>query len=498
MKKSLLLLLLVVAVAVAGYILGRGAIPITSFAMVINVLTGSGIETPEAPVIKQRLNLPEGFSMSLYASGITKARFLLATENGDLLVSRPRRGDILLLRPDPDAPDRAGEPRTLLSDLKNPSGMDIENGWLYIGESNAVGRVRFDAQKGEITGEYQHIISGLTDDGNHRYKVVGVGPDKKLYLSQGSTCNVCVEDDPRRATISRFNLDGSGEELFATGLRNSMGMDWAPWSDALYATDNGRDMLGDDYPPCELNKIEAGKFYGWPYFNGDNEPDPDFNKAPAELAANPVAPAHKFAAHNAPLGLKFIDTESWPESFDKVALAALHGSWNRSTPDGYKVVSLHWQDGEIIRRDFLTGFELGGNIIGRPVDVAQGPDGVIYISDDYAGAIYRVSYTGTTADEIELPTASAQPFKLQTPEWLTPENKAELSELGQLLLIEHACASCHLPETPIARMQLRTLNERLQYAEVINQLSDPTAPMPLYSLTAREQRALAVYLLNQR
>ena len=139
---------------------------------------------------------------------------------------------------------------------------------------------------------------------------------------------------------------------------------------------------------------------------------------------------------------------------------------------------------------------MGGNIIGRPVDVAQGPDGVIYISDDYAGAIYRVSYTGKTAAEIKLPTASVQPFILQTPEWLTPENKTDLSELGRQLFTEHACASCHLPETPIARMQLRTVNERLQYAQVIDQLRDPSAPMPLYSLTKREKRALAVYILH--
>jgi glucose/arabinose dehydrogenase len=249
---------------------------------------------------------------------------------------------------------------------------------------------------------------------------VRAGPDGLLYVAQGSTCNVCTEQDDRRATMMRFQPDGSGGEIYATGLRNSVGFDWAPWSGDLYATDNGRDMLGDDFPPCELNLIEQGSFYGWPYFNGANLPDPDMGADPLADQRKPTSPVHGFRPHNAPLGITFIDSTGWPDGYERIALAALHGSWNRSSPDGYKVVSLHWTDSGIEERDFLTGFNRDGDIAGRPVDVAQGPDGAIYISDDYAGAIYRVSYGESSA--VWSPAnaaASSSRLDTQTPAWLS-------------------------------------------------------------------------------
>jgi glucose/arabinose dehydrogenase len=495
MKKFFLILLLL-TLAVPTYLLGSGTVDTTSLAMMLNVMAGRGIETPPDSLIETRLKVPEGFAINLYASDIPKARFMQFTATGDLLISRPHAGDILLLHRNPANGTVAGERVTLLQDLNRPSGLDIADGWLYVGETDAIGRVRIDEASGTLSGEYQHIITGLTQDGNHPYKVIGIGPDNKLYLSQGSTCNVCLEKDARRATLSRFNLDGSGEELFATGLRNSMGLDWAPWDGALYATDNGRDMLGDDYPPCELNKVEAGNFYGWPYYNGANKPDPDFGEAPPELAANPVAPVHEFRAHNAPLGLSFVDTNAWGESWDKVAMAALHGSWNRSSPDGYKVVSLHWDKGKITRRDFLSGFENGGDIIGRPVDVAQGPDGAIYISDDYAGAIYRVSHGNDAGGNTTMPVASARAFELEIPAWLTHKNSDELRQHGNTLFVKHDCGSCHNPATTTGNMKLDDVNKRLQYPELIDRLSNPTAPMPMIALDETEKRALAVYLLK--
>ncbi|MEH6570852.1 MAG: PQQ-dependent sugar dehydrogenase [Halioglobus sp.] len=494
--KKLLLLLTVLLLAGPAYLLTTGTISVSSLSMLLNVMTGRGVETPQDDVIEQRFILPEGFAINLYAGDLPKARFLRFTDGGDLLVSRPHAGDIVLIHQNPDSPAVAGEQVTLLSGLTRPSGIDLADGWLYVGESNAVGRIRFDAQSGTVTGDYQHIISDLTDDGNHAYKAIRIGPDQKLYLSQGSTCNVCVEQDPRRATMSRFNLDGSAKEIIATGLRNSLGFDWAPWDGALYATDNGRDMLGDDYPPCELNKIEAGNFYGWPYYNGANEPDPDFTDPPAALAKNPIAPVHEFRAHNAPLGMSFVNTQSWPATYDKVALAALHGSWNRSSADGYKVVSLHWENGQIKRRDFLSGFEKDGNIIGRPVDVAQGPDGAIYISDDYAGAIYRVSYGEGQASVVALPGSSKTTFKLQQPDWLTGLNTAQYMAQGKALYGEHNCVSCHDPKTAVGNIALHNVNQRLQYNELIERLSMPTAPMPLFPLDLEDQRAVAVYLLS--
>ncbi|MBW2666776.1 MAG: PQQ-dependent sugar dehydrogenase, partial [Deltaproteobacteria bacterium] len=178
--------------------------------------------------------------------------------------------------------------------------------------------------------------------------------------------------------------------------RNSVGFDWHPVTGALYANDNGRDLLGDDFPPCELNQAVEGGFYGWPFANGANIPDPDLGEGKAARIAEAIPPVHDYPAHNAPLGLTFLRGAKLPLAYRNTALSALHGSWNRSSKDGYKVVSLHWHEGGAIeQRDFVTGFERDENVIGRPVDIAEGPDGAIYISDDYAGAIYRVVHLGS-------------------------------------------------------------------------------------------------------
>ncbi|MEH6592079.1 MAG: PQQ-dependent sugar dehydrogenase [Halioglobus sp.] len=494
--KKILLLILIIILAVPAYLIMSGTVSLTSVKMLVNVMTGKGIDTPAEKVISRRFTVPEGFSMNLYAGNLPGARFIRVTSGGDLLVSRPHSGEVVLLRRDETNPAIAGERITLLQGLTRPTGIDVDGDWLYVGESNAIGRVPFDASNGTLAGDYRPIITGLTDDGNHPYKMVHIGPDQKLYLSQGSTCNVCLEKDTRRSTLMRYNLDGTGEETYATGLRNSMGMDWAPWDQALYATDNGRDLLGDDYPVCELNRIEQGQFYGWPWYNDDNEIDPDFNKPPAEIIDTAVAPVHGFRAHNAPLGMSFVNTDGWPGDFDRVALVALHGSWNRSSADGYKVVSVHFDGDTIQERDFLTGFELAGDIIGRPVDVAQGADGAIYISDDYAGAIYRIVPGAGTNEAFVLPTEPAEVFELLTPEWLENAEVDTLSQRGAVLFEQYACNSCHNPDTSTGKLNLAKINQRLQYDDVINKLDQPTAPMPRFELDDSDRQALAVFLIN--
>jgi glucose/arabinose dehydrogenase len=242
-----------------------------------------------------------------------------------------------------------------------------------------------------VSGTFEHIVDDFTDDGFHTTKTLGFGPDGWLYVSQGSSCNVCIEKDERRATIMRMQPDGSQREIYATGLRNSVGLDWAPWDDVLYATENGRDLLGDDLPPDELNRIEPNNFYGWPFVYGAGVPDPDLGAGHAAEGARAVTPVHTFRAHHAPLGLAFMRGANLPAGYSRTALVALHGSWNRSQPDGYKVVALDWQpDGSIVERDFLTGFLGDAGVLGRPAGIAQGPDGAIFITDDYAGVIYRV------------------------------------------------------------------------------------------------------------
>ena len=200
---------------------------------------------------------------------------------------------------------------------------------------------------------------------------------------------------PLSGSFTGGECHGSGEEIYASGLRNTVGFDWRPGTEELYGTDNGRDLLGNDFPPCELNRIQRGGFYGWPYANGDQVLDPDLGAGHEDRVRASIAPVHAFRAHVAPLGITFVRGDKVPPDYRGAALVALHGSWNRSEKDGYEVVSLHWNErGEITERPFATGFEVDEDVIGRPVDVAEGPDGAFYISDDFAGSIYRVVYVG--------------------------------------------------------------------------------------------------------
>jgi glucose/arabinose dehydrogenase len=497
LKKLLLGLAALILLLVGAWLVlvQTGTISSNSLAMVLNVATGRPGARVEETTAKQTLQLPDGFSVGLYANDLPRARFLRFTSNGDLLVSRPHSGDIILLQADSDGDGRADGRSTVIAELNRPQGMDFHGEWLYIAEREQIGRIRFDQASGTTEGDYETVVTGLTGDGNHWSKTLRFGPDGMMYLAQGSTCNICEEADERRATMMRFQPDGSAPEIVATGLRNSVGFDWAPWDNGLYATDNGRDMLGDDFPPCELNLVEQGRFYGWPYFNGDNIVDPDMGADPLAGSRQPTAPAHNFRAHNAPLGIDFVDTAGWPAGFDRVALVALHGSWNRSVPDGYKVVSLHFGDNGIEERDFLSGFNQQGDILGRPVDVQQGPDGALYISDDYAAAVYRVALDqpGSAA---AIPLAGgATRLDTTPPSWLAEADLDQMSEAGAALYEQFACHSCHEQgENP---RLLTGLNERLGYNAVIDVLQAPRAPMPLFPLSLQQQRELAAYLLTR-
>jgi len=358
----------------------------------VRSLLGRG-RTPDAEVFRARIRVAPGFAVGIWARDVVGARFLRFTPRGDLLVSTPRRDRIELLYADADGDGRSDGRQVVVDDLERPHGLDLHAGWLYVAETDAVGRIRFDPATRTTSDGYERVVTGIPSGRGHWTRTLRFGPDGWMYVSVGSSCNVCLEEDSRRAAIVRYRADGSGEEIYATGLRNSVGFDWRPGTGELYATDNGRDLLGDDYPPCELNRVVAGGFYGWPFANGENEPDPEFGATEAERIRGAIAPVHGFAAHNAPLGITFVRGQRVPADFRGAALVALHGSWNRTHKDGYKVVSLHWlADGRIEEREFLGGFELDDDVIGRPVDVAEGPDGAFYVSDDYAGLVYRVAF----------------------------------------------------------------------------------------------------------
>jgi glucose/arabinose dehydrogenase len=494
------LLLLVGALFGGGAVLLRLGLLPERFAVnapMLHALFGRGIEAPAPGLVGSRIRAPEGFAVGLFAEGIANARGLLPTPLGDLLVSQPRRGRVWLLERDADGDGRADATRVLLEGLERPHGMDLHDGWLYVAEGGAVGRVRFDPRARRVEGGFERVVTGLPEGGNHWTRTVRLGPDGWMYVSVGSSCNACIEADPRRAALLRHRPDGSDQEIYATGLRNAVGFDWRPGTDELYATDNGRDLLGDDFPPCELDRVVRGGFYGWPFANGDRVPDPDLGAGrEAEIAAS-LPPAHAFRAHNAPLGIVFLRSARLPEAYRGAALVALHGSWNRTRKDGYAVVSLHWRaDGSIEERDFLVGFLEAEDVIGRPVDVAEAPDGAIYVSDDYAGVVYRI-VAGPAPRAGAIPSAASE-VEREAPALVLSEAQRVQAEWGRALFERHDCAACHDPAraTPgMVAKELRGLAGRYDVASLAGFFEAPTPPMPVFALSEEERRALALHLL---
>lgn len=467
---------------------------------IVNFPGFGGKAIPEAE-LNQRLHVPEGFFLNTYVDGIENARLLRFTPGGDLLVSAPRTGTVWLVERDADGDGYADGKRVLLDGLYQPHGLAVHDGWLYVAETTAVLRVRYDAATGAVSGTPERIITGLPDGGNHWTRTVDVGPDDKLYVTVGSSCNVCLEADARRAAMLRFDLDGRNGETHATGLRNSVDFEWQPGTDVLYATDNGRDLLGDDFPPCELNRIVAGGFYGWPMANGDRVPDPDFGAGNADRIAASIPPAHAFGPHTAPLGMTFYRRvpepapAAFPSDWDGVAFVAQHGSWNRSHKIGYQVVALRFApDGTIGETPFLTGFMRDEQVSGRPVDPAVGPDGALYVSDDYTGVVYRIAYgTAARGSGAAAPTPPRDPFA-----GLDPATLAAMQARGAALWTANNCAACHVATqaTPGAYKALERLTARYGVDSLAAFLRTPQSPMPVFPFDDQQRRDLAVYVLK--
>ena len=483
--KLVLGLFLALVVLAVGLLYLAPGIHISSLKMVMNVMTGAGADTPDDTLLSQ-LEVAEGYHLSVYARGIANPRMLATDAEGRLLVSSPRSGEVIQLI-DSNGDGAADTQRALLSGLRRPHGIALNGGFLYVAESHQVLRVGYDMASGEVGPSPELVVTGLTDDGNHWTKSITFDEEGMLYVAMGSTCNVCEEPDPRRATIMRYKADGSSGEIYASGLRNSVGLAFTPWSGELYATDNGRDLLGDDYPPCELNRIEQDGFYGWPYLNGDNDPDPDFGEMRKDLQSRAIIPAFNFPAHNAPLGIYF------PKDRQRTALVALHGSWNRSTPDGYRVLRLRWQDsGEIQSEDFLWGFLRDEEVIGRPVDIAGDGEEGFFISDDYARVIYRVSpYSRKSAvsSVVDSPAASS-------PAVDSLKVDAALAAAGSEVYRQYACGECH-DDSAATPLPLTGLSDKYDLQSLADYFLTPTPPMPNFGLDEQQRRQLAHYLMGE-
>ena len=347
------------------------------------------------------LTLPAGFQMSVFTpQPIGPLRFMAFSPDGILMVSMPSRrglysggrvGGTVYALPDRDRNGRADEVIPVIAGLGDlPHGLAFYDGYLYLAEEHSVSRYPY-LDGGEV-GPREVIVENLTSGPGHVSRTVAFGGSNKMYVSIGSSCNVCEERDQRRATIMEFSPDGTGERMFAQGLRNSVGFVFHPVTDEIWATENGRDGLGDDVPPDEVNIIREGRHYGWPFCFGHGVPDPAFDDA--TRCATATESTYDIQAHSAPLGLRFIDSPMFPAEWHGDLLVAYHGSWNRSEPTGYKVVRMVIDESEIVSvQDFIYGWLLDdGQSAGRPVDLIFDPyDGALYVSDDKAGVIYRVT-----------------------------------------------------------------------------------------------------------
>ncbi|MCZ7357212.1 MAG: PQQ-dependent sugar dehydrogenase [Candidatus Methanoperedens sp.] len=342
------------------------------------------------------ISLPQGFRIDVYAGDLGGSpvsypgpRMMLLKDNV-LFVTITNQGRIVAL-PDRNNDKKADGVITFIDKLNNPHGIDYFDGWFYIAEENRVIRVKSNGSVADMN-TLEVLIDNLPT-GGHFTRTIKIH-NNSLFLSIGSSCNVCIEQDERRATITRCNLDGSGCNVFAKGLRNAVGFVFHPVTGKLYATDNGRDWLGDDLPPDEINLIEEGKNYGWPICYGNNIHDADFDKN--TYIRNPCMEPFEMPglvdlqAHSAPLGLAFYYGDSFPEEYRGNLFVAYHGSWNRKEPTGYKIVSINMTSFSV--KDFATGWLQGRIVLGRPVDVVVAEDGSLFVSDDNAGKIYRISY----------------------------------------------------------------------------------------------------------
>ena len=335
------------------------------------------------------IELPPGFRVHLFAGDVPNARSMVLSPDGTLFVGT-RAGKVYALV-DRDQDFRADTLFVVDQGLNMPNGVAFRDGALYVAEVNQVRRyddigARLDDPPAPVV-----VNNSFPRDGHHGWKFIRFGLDGRLYVPVGAPCNVCERDDPY-AAITRMQPDGSDLEVFARGVRNTVGFDWHPETGELWFTDNGRDHLGDEVPPDELNRVsEAGLHFGFPYCHGGDIPDPEFGGA--RDCGEFVPPAQKLGPHVASLGMRFYTGEMFPEEYRRQIFIAEHGSWNRSEKIGYRVALVRLEGNRAVSYEvFARGWLQGQQAWGRPVDVLVMPDGSLLVSDDQAGMIYRIVY----------------------------------------------------------------------------------------------------------
>jgi glucose/arabinose dehydrogenase len=359
----------------------------------------SGGGMPGATPQLDTLTLPPGFSVEVYTSDVPGARSMALAPDGTLFVGTRRSTVYAVL--DRDKNMKADGVVSWSTSLKTPNGLAFRDGALYVGELNRI--VRFDnvldavasGAGSQLTPKV--IVDNLPSDLPHGWKYIAFGPDGYLYFQVGAPCNVCLRPDPY-AAILRVKPDGTGQEIFARGVRNSVGLAWHPDTKELWFTDNGRDLLGDHTPSDELNHApKAGLHFGFPHCHEGATPDPDPQIVSGRSCAEFAPPAHQLGPHVAALGLTFYRGAMFPPEYKTRLFIVNHGSWNRTPdagPSGYRIMTATVQGQKVVKYEpFATGFLQGRLAWGRPVDLLEMPDGSLLVSDDTSGAIYRITYS---------------------------------------------------------------------------------------------------------
>jgi glucose/arabinose dehydrogenase len=357
--------------------------------LILTALAGPAHGDRDLPL--ERIRLPPGFQIDVYAANVPGARSLALGPPGILFVGTRGEGKVYAVI-DRDGDQRADEVVTLALGLNMPNGVAFRDGALYVAEVNRV--LRFDRIESRLRNPPPPVVvsDGFPADRHHGWKFIRFGPDGRLYVPVGAPCNICEPDPARYAAIFRMNPDGSGLEQFARGVRNTVGFDWHPQSHELWFTDNGRDWMGNDLPPDELNHApRAGMHFGYPYCHGRNLPDPEFGAK--RKCSEFTPPAVELGPHVAALGMRFYTGNQFPPEYRDQIFIAEHGSWNRAIPIGYRITLVRMEgDRPVSYEVFAEGWLRGLLSWGRPVDVEVMPDGALLVSDDKAGAIYRISY----------------------------------------------------------------------------------------------------------
>jgi len=377
------------------------------FAILIAAVVSNGQTPVTAAGIEDGLTdikLPKGFKIEVYAygDGLKNARQMVLGDKGTLFVGSRNDGKVYAIQ-DTDNDNKADK-TTVVYDVKTfaaaklamPSGLAFKDGSLYVSAISHI--LRFDNIESKLSnpGEPVVVVDSLPDAKHHGWKFIAFGPDDKLYVPVGAPCNICdnSETNPTFAAISRMNADGSEQEIVAHGVRNTVGFDWHPDTGELWFTENGRDMMGDDMPADELNKVSSdGQHFGYPFIHQGDTPDPQFGKGknPSDF----VAPEFKLGAHVGALGMRFYRGEMFPAEYKNQIFIAEHGSWNRSEKSGYRITLVRLENDKAISYEpFAEGFldPSSGRVSGRPSDVMEMPDGALLVADDKANAVYRISY----------------------------------------------------------------------------------------------------------